>query len=1149
MNDTRTLTIENTGNAELSFEITDSESVALARLSSNEYPANYFTEFAKSAADTREGRPVIANCGGSDTFGYQWIDSDEPGGPIFDYIDISGTGTPVTGLTDDNQVGPFPIGFNFPFYENTYAQFYIASNGVIEFENNGISFSNQPIPAPDGYNNLIAWCWDDLYCRSDSYVYYESFGDKLVIQFVNYGEWGNIDGRVDAEVIMYPDGSIVYQYDNFSNGFDTDGSTVGIENADGTDGLGVAFNTPYLHDDLTVEFYPEEGWLSESPLSGTVAPGSSIAVNVTVNTSDLAAGDYSAEIIISNNDTDEDRVVVPVELTVEAAPHISVDPGSFYFELKQNTNGNQTLTIENAGGAELSFEITDRSNETTSDESWLSESPVSGTVASGSSIAVNVTVNTSDLHAGDYSAEIVISNNDSEDPVVVPVELTVEGVPDISVNPESFYFELQQSMIGTQTLRIENTGEGALYFRIMDSENEAMVQDLTIQIPASTGQNDEGITTASAFAADISGHETRTIELEDVRISGEPIDVLLVGADYSADSLTSILTSFPDIGTVNFFDAASGTPTLAELQQYDVAIVWSNTYYYDKVALGDVLADYVDCGGNVIIQVGSWYGPDFGLQGRIISEGYSPFVQDGVNGNHYSTASLGLYNASHSIMADVNSVSDVYRDSVVLTTGAELVAEWDDGEEFIATKGPVVGINSWPGDGHPWTGDYPIIIHNTVLWVIYNDSAPWLSESPFSATVAPGSSLTVDVAANTTDLEIGNYSAEIVISNNDPDDSPVVVPVNLTVTDFPTVTINSPAEGQEVSFVDNIVNGTVVEADFESATLVVKDGAGFVVSKYDLSLTDDSFRERVEYAPDQENTLELTAYDVAGNSYMISRTVYVKNNTVQNETPDVIEGVPVLIDAVNETDTFVKFVSDVNASDVTFTVTAITNKTDLDELNGSGQAYGEIALERIVEVNVTGGIDGSNESQVRNVRISLYYDMNDLDLNGDGVIGAGDLDENKLFVYWYNETSGNWTKLLKDNPDWVLDFGRTPINGDEPGCVWVEVEHLSIYGIAGSKIEDKVETSKSGGGSGTGSATIIPRPEKQDEKIEIEPLPGEVGEGSEELEIVEESAPGAEAAKNTSAEEQNESSPGFGSVLAASGLAVSAVCLRRRMLK
>jgi hypothetical protein len=57
-------------------------------------------------------------------------------------------------------------------------------------------------------------------------------------------------------------------------------------------------------------------------------------------------------------------------------------------------------------------------------------------------------------------------------------------------------------------------------------------------------------------------------------------------------------------GPVDYFDVRLGTPTLEQLSQYTACMVWINFWPDDCVALGDVLADYVDAGGRVIL--GQW---------------------------------------------------------------------------------------------------------------------------------------------------------------------------------------------------------------------------------------------------------------------------------------------------------------------------------------------------------------------------------------------------------------------------------------------------------------------------------------------------------------------------------------------------------------
>jgi hypothetical protein len=198
-------------------------------------------------------------------------------------------------------------------------------------------------------------------------------------------------------------------------------------------------------------------------------------------------------------------------------------------------------------------------------------------------------------------------------------------------------------------------------------------------------------------------------------------DVLLVHADGNANGepLRSQLLAFPDINSVDSFLATSATPTLANLMPYDAVIAWNDAHYADRVAMGNVLADYVDAGGKVILTTFNWQYWDtanYGLAGRMRDQQYSPFYSLDTS-NHYGWADLGTFDASHPIMTGVTSASDRYRDYVGLNPGATLVASWNDGEEFVATKGSVVGINSYPGSARQWTGDVDVIIHNSVIWL------------------------------------------------------------------------------------------------------------------------------------------------------------------------------------------------------------------------------------------------------------------------------------------------------------------------------------------------------------------------------------------------------------------------------------------------
>ena len=180
-------------------------------------------------------------------------------------------------------------------------------------------------------------------------------------------------------------------------------------------------------------------------------------------------------------------------------------------------------------------------------------------------------------------------------------------------------------------------------------------------------------------------------------------------------SVQNYLLSLGFFSVVDIISYGAGAgATLAELLEYDAVLVY-NDYVLFATGFGDILGDYVDAGGGVVLATFLWQQNPFDGS-KIMSAGYSPFASAG--GGHYSTAQLGWYDPVHPIMNGVSSVQGYYRDEVSLNTGAILVASWDDGEEFVATNagGNVVGISLFPPELEV-TGDYAILFGNSLLHV------------------------------------------------------------------------------------------------------------------------------------------------------------------------------------------------------------------------------------------------------------------------------------------------------------------------------------------------------------------------------------------------------------------------------------------------
>ena len=89
----------------------------------------------------------------------------------------------------------------------------------------------------------------------------------------------------------------------------------------------------------------------------------------------------------------------------------------------------------------------------------------------------------------------------------------------------------------------------------------------------------------------------------------------------------------------------------------------------------------------------------------------------------------------------------------------------------------------------------------------------WFSISGTAGTVAPGDSAILEVTLNAELLDVGDYYAEIIINSNDPDQEEIIVPVNLTVTEFgATATASSTTlcEDENVQVFAEAVGGTGV---------------------------------------------------------------------------------------------------------------------------------------------------------------------------------------------------------------------------------------------------------------------------------------------------------------------------------------------------
>jgi subtilisin family serine protease len=183
----------------------------------------------------------------------------------FDWIDISGSGTPL-GLGDDDHAY-FTLPFSVQFFGETYDHIAVGSNGQVWFQDDYLGFVNCPIPSDTGYgvNQYAGLFWDDLNPGAAGEIYWQVLGSsperKLVVQYQDVPHYSNT-GAASFEIIFYEDSSdILMQYRDVDFGSSSYNygalATVGLQR-DAAFGQQYLYNQPVLENGMAIRWYQQQ---------------------------------------------------------------------------------------------------------------------------------------------------------------------------------------------------------------------------------------------------------------------------------------------------------------------------------------------------------------------------------------------------------------------------------------------------------------------------------------------------------------------------------------------------------------------------------------------------------------------------------------------------------------------------------------------------------------------------------------------------------------------------------------------------------------------------------------------------------------------------------------------------------------------------
>ncbi len=732
------------------------------------------------------GDLVIQNVGGPDSFGYRWVDSDQPGGPTFQWIDISTTGSDIGLASDDATSQPIPLGFNFPLYGNLFDSIRVCTNGWASFTSSATTPFNELLPSPHAPENLIAPYSSDLDLTSTGHVYFQSFGNRAIIQ------WQDVPFKKGSttftfQAILEASGSISFQYLNMTGA--SYSGTVGIQNADKTVALQIGFRQSYLHDNLAVRIALIPQWLTVFPVTGRLRAGESKLIDLHMNASGLVGGTYPGAVHVLSNDPVHPDLVVNASLHVSGAPQINVQPATLaYGDAIAGFPASRDLTVTNPGIDVL--HVTD----VTPSDATLSPSERVFDVAPYGTHTIHVVW--TPAVAGAYSGSVTVHGNDATTPALV-VPVTGNGLitPPMVTDPTTLSQTLHTGQQMIQPLTVYNTGGSNLVVNAAaDQGGWVLVTADDVSAQGSGGPDSFGYRWKDSDASD-----GPTFSWVDINATGTTIP--LQGNDAMSPAISMGMT-FPFYGAY-FSQLKVCTNGFITFDTTATSCPYNNVALPTTTLPKDSIAMFWD---------DLWFGPTRRAS-YLNDTANSRFIIQFTNVYSYPTLDPTLSTFQ-----------------VLLYQNGKIVLQYKTMNTSVENSA-TIGIQ---GGG---TAPYPALkvvananyVHDSMAIEI-SRTPDWLVVTPSSATIPPGGNAVFNVGFDAALRAAGVCSGAVVLTNNLAETRRI--PVELTVIGAPVASVDPTSFAYGTRFVGYPYLSTLQVTNTGTDALDVLD-----VTTNDASLT------------------------------------------------------------------------------------------------------------------------------------------------------------------------------------------------------------------------------------------------------------------------------------------------------------------------
>ncbi|MBN2261094.1 MAG: choice-of-anchor D domain-containing protein [Clostridiales bacterium] len=565
-------------------------------------------------------------------------------------------------------------------------------------------------------------------------------------------------------------------------------------------------------------------WLGSSAKHGHVNQNDSIIISFAIDASNINPGDYAKNLRICSNDPNKGITQVHIGLHVEGIPAITADNFDLHFE---NSIINQTdsllLSIINQGNDSLLI----ISTIVDTNVFKLKQNISNRNIASNKNLKLYVYFTPE--YEGFYEGILSIYNNSPDS--VFQINLSGNAIlpPKIKIIPDSINVVVENGEIENYDIQIDNTDGNSSLFTDQYVEN--------IKIKTSSVEGEITCYTKQILHSGL-------LDLNTINTSTVSIDSL----PYKEGFESSELENWVNDG-VNGVAMVSGDVAAKGERSFYLHQYVSNGHqkgihknfikdarpsymgYYTRSGSKKTSDSYflISSGYNLLLYVTALEDGFIYLNPKI--QGMANFIYDA----KYAYNAYQWYHIEFKNINWDNKTFDFYIDNKLVSANISFMS-----------YGQINGMDR--------LYLYNYSSNSTAWWdEIYLDDNPllnWLSVIPPSCEILPGSSDTVQLRCDATELMGGTYKAKVVIKSNDPLKRINILPVNITVNGIPELTISK----------DTLeINGYVGLSISDTLSLTNTGKDELIITKISLSDTSVFFTDKnnIKINPGNSTKIEV----------------------------------------------------------------------------------------------------------------------------------------------------------------------------------------------------------------------------------------------------------------------------------------------------